>query len=302
MANKRQNKLKVNNKQKIKNKLTSTQKRKFEIIGFSCSIVLLVLILIGILKINTKVKSETKDIMNEFNKYYSSEKMKVIYYYDSTSSDENIEGYELSYIIQISKDYKIDYLAIDMSLLNNKNREEIETSLGIRGISPTTVLVKNEKVVAVQEGFIESHNLVQLFIDAGLLDKDAKFSQIDNLKFINYEEYLDIFKSKDKHVVIIGQAACQYCISIKPIVNNISKAYKIDINYLDVTDLSSDEVKELFEEMPNLGYDNEELVEEQLFSMPTMLLVDDGKIISYLSDARSLEEYVNYLKENNFIE
>lgn len=293
-----------NNKQTKKQtkKLTNEQKRRFEIIGFSCSIVLLVLVLFGILQINTKVKSETEDMMKQFYKYYDDVDSKVIYYYNSTETSDKKSSYELDYLVRISKDYKIDFLPLDMSKLNTKNREEIESTLGINGISPTTVVVKNKNIVAVQEGFIESHKLVDMFIEAKILDKGSKYVPVDNLNFINYEKYLELLDGKKHEVVVVGEAGCEYCIAIKPILNNISKAYKIDINYLDVSDMKQDELKDFFDKLPDLGYDNDNLKNNGTFSMPTMLLIKDGKIISYLEEVKSLEEYVSYLKENDIIE
>lgn len=295
---------KNNNKQTKKQtkKLTNEQKRKFEIIGFSCSIVLLVLVLFGILQINTKVKSENEDIMVQFYKYYESLDSKVIYYYNSTEISDKKSNYELDYLVRISKDYKIDFLSIDMAKLNTKNREDIESKLGINGISPTTIVVKDKNIVAVQEGFIESHKLVDMFVEAHILEKGSKYIPVDNLKFINYDKYLELLDSTENQVVVVGEAGCEYCIAIKPIINNISKAYKIDINYLDVTDMKQGELKEFFDKLPELGYDNDNLKTNGTFSMPTMLLIKDKKVISYLEEVKSLEEYVSYLKENNIIE
>lgn len=293
-----------NNKQtkKQKKKLTNEQKRNFEIIGFSCSIILLVLVLFGILKINTKVKSETEDIMSQFYKYYESEESKVIYYYNSIETSDKKSNYELDYLVRISKDYKIDFLTLDMSKLNTKNREEIESTLGINSVSPTTIVVKNKNIIAVQEGFIESNKLVDMFVDANLLEKGSKYVPVDNLKFIDYETYLKLLDNDDANVVIVGEAGCEYCISVKPILNNISKAYKIDINYLDVSDMNQEQLKEFFDHLPDLGYNNEKLETNGTFSMPTMLIIKDGKITSYLEEVKSLEEYISYLRENDIIE
>lgn len=304
MANKKNTNKKTDNKQNIKKKInpSNEQKRNFEIIGFICSIILLVLILFGILKINSNVKTESNNIMVKYEEAYSSEDLQIIYYYNSTETDNDENDIELKYLIQLSKDYNIDYLEVDISKLNDKNRQTIENQLGITGTTPSIVIVKNKKIVAVQEGFVESHNLVKFFIKVGLLDDDAKFSTIDNLTFIDYNKYLDLLDSEDNSIIIVGKAACKYCISVKPILNNISKAYKTEIYYLDLSDLEVNDAKEFFEKLPELGYDNEKLETDGVFSTPTLLIIKNGKISSYLENARSLEEYVEYLKENEMIE
>lgn len=284
------------NTKKGKKKTKQLSKNKVVIL-LIVSVFLLILSLFCI----KNIKSDSKNIVDNFNKYFSSDEIKVIYYYDSSTEDNKVI-YGLNYLIQIKKDFDIDYLSIDKTMLNDKTKTKIENQLGINGISPTTIIVKDKKVIAVQEGFIESHKLVELFTKVELLEKDSKFSMVDNLKFINYEDYVEMFDDEKKHIIVIGEAGCQYCYSIKPIINNISKAYKVDINYLDVADLTKEELKELFDKLPELGYDDENLVENQVFNMPTMLLVSKGKIVSYLSEAKDLNEYVKYLKTNEFIE
>ena len=191
---------------------------------------------------------------------------------------------------------------IDFSKLNDKDRNEIEDRLGIKGTNPTTVVVKEDKVVAVQEGYVESNKYVDFLIKAKILKEGSKYSKVANLTFINYDKYLDILKKKDgKSVVLVSQAGCEYCLSAKPILNNISKGYKFKINVLEVTDFNNKQLKEFFEELPKIGYDNEELTENDNFNMPTILIIEKGHVTSYYEGAHSLEEYVSYFKEKKII-
>lgn len=294
---------KTDNKQKInKNKkLSNKQKRNFEIIGFICSILLLVFLLFVIVKISTNVKSESTKTMQTFNEAYTSDELNIIFYYDSNKTED--EEYEIQnrYLIDFKKSFKINYTEIDISKISEKNKNDINSKLGIAGTSPSIIIVKNEKVVATSEGFIESHNLLNLLKDVGLIDEDANYSQISNFKFINYKDYKKILKDKEINVIIVGKAACKYCMSAKPILNNISKAYKKEFKYLDLSDLSKDDVKAFFENIQKNGYDDESLKESGIFNTPTILLTKDGKIISYLSGYRELDYYIEYLKENKAI-
>lgn len=240
--------------------------------------------------------------MEKFYQYYRSEETKIIYYYNSTDLENKKGTYELDYLIQIAKDYKIDYLALDNSLLNSKNRAEVEETLGIQGVNATTVVVKDQQIVSVQEGFLESNRLVEFLIKAGILNKDSKYKPVDNIKFINYDEYLEILSNKKKNIIVVGEAGCEYCIISKPILNNISKGYKLDINYIDVIEFNEDNYKDFFTNLKDLGYDDKEYLENNNFSMPTIFIVDNGKITSYLAGANTLEKYIEYFKENGFIE
>ena len=297
-------KKKTNNKQNktIEKKLSNENKRRFEIIGFTLSIILLLLILVAVLKFNTKVKSEERNIMSQYSEYYSSKESKIFIYYNSKDDENDYSLIDLEYLNQLRRDYKIDYLGIDASLLNDKNRKTIESELGIEDVYPTIVVVKNGQVLGVQKGFIESHNLVKFFIEVNILDKDSKYSTIDNLKFIDYKDYKEILEKKEKSIVVVGQSGCKYCKSAKPILNNISKAYKVNIYYLDVSDLERADAQEFFTELPKIGYDDESLTKDGTFSMPTLLIVKKGKVVSYLQELKSLDEYVKYLKDNEVIE
>jgi len=294
---------KINNKQVVvqKNNNISTRTKKRLIIGVSSSIILLVLILLGTLSLTSKSKSDSKRMIDNFYKFYKSNEYKVICYYDSEK--EGSEAYyELDYLLQLSKQYGIEYTEVDSSKISEKNNNKIKNLLGIEGINPTTVVVKNKKIIAQQEGFIESNRLVELLIDAKVLEKDSKLKSIDNLKFIDYDKFKDIVEDEDTNIVVVGQSACKYCNSIKPILNNISKAYKIDINYFNVNEETTDNLKEFFDKIPDMGYDDEKLKTDETFYMPTVLIIKDGKIVSYLQNEHTLEEYVDYFKENDVIE
>lgn len=294
---------KNNNKQVVvqKSNNISLKTKKRLIIGVSSSIILLVLILLGTLSLTSKSKSDSKKMLDKFYKYYESDSYKVICYYNGEEKS-NEAYYELDYLLQLSKQYGIEYAEVDSSKISEKNNNKIKKLLGIEGIDPTTVIVKNKKVVALQEGFIESNRLVELLIDAKVLDKDSKYKSVDNLKFINYSDFKYIIEDDDISIIVVGQSACQYCNSVKPILNNISKAYKIDINYFNVNEETNDNLKEFFKLLPEMGYDDEKLEEEGTFYMPTVLIIKDNKVVSYLQNQHTLEEYIDYFKENDVIE
>ena len=284
-------------KQNNNNKIEKVDNKNNVFIIVILLVVLLAFLLFGILKISS---SNNNNIMKQFEEKYNSNTMQILFYNDSKNNDDATD-LERSYLIQLGKDYNIDFFDLDISKLSKKDKEEIDNKLGVSGEIPSIIIVKDKKIVAVQEGFIESHNLVSLLIKLKLLDKDSKYKNIDNLTFIDYDKYNEIIKSKDNAIIVVGKAACKYCESIKPIFNNISKAYKTDIYYLDLSDLKQESATKFFEEIVKQGYEDEELKEEGMFNTPTVLVVKKGKIDSYIQNARTLEEYIEYLKENKMI-
>ena len=294
---------KNNNKQVVvqKNNNISTRTKKRLIIGVSSSIILLVFILLGVLSCTSNSKSDSKKMIDNFYKYYESDNYKVILYYDSEIED-NEAYYEADYLLQLSKQYDIDYTEVDASKISEKNKNKIKRLLGIEGINPTTVIVKNKKVVAQQEGYIENNRLVELLIEANVLEKGSKLKSIDSLNFINYDKFKDLVHNKDYSIVVVGQSACKYCNSVKPKLNNIAKAYKINIYYFNVSEETTNNLKEFFEVLPDMGYDDDKLKTDEMFYMPTLLIIKDNKIVSYLQNEHTLEEYIDYLKEQEVIE
>lgn len=296
------NKKTKQNKQTMDKQKTIKQNKWFKIVGLSISVILLVLVLFGLLKINANVKSESDKIVEKVNSSYESSEANIIYYYDSEET-ENEEGtFELDYIKQISKDYKVNYTIVDTSKVENKDLNYIHTTLGITGKVPTTVIVKNKNVLGVQEGYKEGNRLVEFMIQAELLPSDSKYLPFENLTFIDYKQYKKLLEDKKKSsIIIIGQPACQYCIGLKNLANNIAKAYEVKINYLDVMELDSKDRKEFFENLPDLGYEEESL-QDNVFSMPTTFIVKKKKIVAYQQGAQTLENYKTFLKDNKVIE
>lgn len=290
----------INNKRKQSNKskLEVTKNKNRIFLGVLISITLLALFLFGILKITS---SSHNDIMTKFEEVYESDDEQIIFYNDSSTTDGDENSLENDYLIQIKKDFKIDYLDVDISKMNNKNIDDINNKLGISGKTPSIIVVKDKKIIAVNEGFIESHNLISFLVKANVLKEGDKYSKVDNLKFIDYDRYNEIIKEKKDSIVVVGKAACKYCESVKPILNNISKAYKVDINYLDLSDMKKEDAQDFFEKIPEQGYKEEKLENEGVFSTPTLFIIKKGKIDNYMQNARSLDEYVEYLKDNKMI-
>lgn len=287
----------------INNKQNNLKKKKLNnkclIIGFSSLIILLLLLLVVIL-FNTKHKSDNK-LINKFNSAFSSNDKTVIFYYDSDSESKEYE-LDIDYLNQLKRDYNIKILYLDKKLLQNSKLKEIESKLGVSNKMPVLSIVGKNRVFGGNDGVIESHNLVKLLINLDVLDKNSTYKDIDNIKFIDYSTYNELLDSDDNTIIVIGRTGCKYCAAVKPILNNISKAYKVDINYLDINDIEKENLKKLFEKLPDIGYDSTSFKDEGIFNMPTLFIVKKGKIKAYIENLNTLEEYVNFLKNNEVIE
>ena len=55
-------------------------------------------------------------------------------------------------------------------------------------------------------------------------------------------------------VVVIGQTTCSHCIATKPVLNHIAEDYDVVINYLNLTNMDSEEQEKLTSSLKEIGY------------------------------------------------
>lgn len=243
-------------------------------------------------------ESASNESLNEFYEYFNSKDTKIIYYASSSC------GYcELQTPImeQIDEDYDIDYLYIDASKLTSEDRDEILNKLNIEQATPTTVVVKNGKIVDTNVGYVEGSEMVKFLKNADVLDDKAVYTPEQYLNFINYSEYEKITSGEGMSVITIGQTGCSHCTATKPVLNVIAKDYNVTINYLNLTDMSQTEHDSFFESLTALGYDEEGFVSNGEFGTPLTIVVEDGKIVSYINGENPTSYYIRAFKKIGFI-
>lgn len=195
------------------------------------------------------------EILDSFYKYMASKEEKIIYYGSSSCSYCELQTPIMK---QLKEDYDIDYLYIDATKLSSDDKNEILKVLDVEGSTPTIAIVKNDEVVDTNVGYMDGITTVEFLKDNKILDDDATYKPEENLTFIDYDEYKDLVSKDDTTVIVIGQTTCSHCISAKPVLSRVAGNYNITINYLNLTELSSDEQNELIESLKNLGYEDAE--------------------------------------------
>ena len=248
---------------------------------------------------NTNASTEeSNEIMDNFYKYFNSKKTKVIYYASSTCGYCSLETPIME---QISKDYDMDFLHIDSSKLSNSDREKMLKELNIEHATPTTVIVKNGKIIDTQIGYVDGGKMVEFLKKGNVLDKDAVYTPEQYLTFINYDEYNNIIKQSGKHIITIGQTGCSHCTNTKPVINQIAKDYNITINYLNITEMSKTENESFINSLEEIGYDDEQFVSSKNFGTPLTLIIENGKVTSYISGERPTAQFIRALKKAGVI-
>lgn len=238
-------------------------------------------------------KSSSKETLDSFYKYLSSDDEAVIYY-----GSEGCSYCELQTPImkQIKEDYDMDYLYIDASKLTSQEKEEILDVLDIEGSTPTIAVVKDEKVIDTSVGYQDGKNMVEFLKENEVLEEDATYTPEEDLTFIDFTEYKEIVDNGENSIVVIGQTTCSHCIAVKPVLSRIAGNYDIEINYLNLTEMSSEEQEELIQSLKDLGYEDADNL-----GTPLTIVVKDKKITGTVEGENPTSYFVRQFKKLGII-
>lgn len=280
----------------------SKQKRNtiiFTIILAVLAATLLTIFIVDELKRSGNLEtSEMSKIMEKFDEYYNSNDRKIIYYASSSCAYCELQKPILE---EIDDEYDLDYYEIDSSKLGAKQRKEILEKVEIEHATPTTIVVENGKVIDTLVGYTAGSEYVEFLIENEILEEDAVYSGEKYINFVSYEEYEKLIESSSTKVITIGQTSCSHCIAIKPALNSIGEDYGLTINYLNLTDLTSDENNKFFESLSEIEYNDPDFIEDGSFGTPLTLIVKKGKVIDYISGERTISQLVREFKKHDLI-
>lgn len=264
--------------------------KKKAIIVLGCAIAFLVLI--GLMYYVGVQKG--KDLMKDFDSAYNGSEAKIIYVGRPTCGycnqlkpilDEMTEQYELEYVYVNTDDISDDQLSYVINTL-----EFDEEKFG----TPSLAIVKDGKKIAEQLGATDEEGLLEFLKDGGLVDESAKLEDdTPNLTKIDYDGYEKLLNSDEKFVVVLGQTGCGACNSAKPVLDAVAEKHSIEINWLNLTNMSSDDGASL---MSSLEY-----FEDSSISTPTVLIIQDKEVVDSLESATDEEGYIDFFKENKLI-
>lgn len=236
---------------------------------------------------------ESKEILDNFYKYMKSEEAKVIYYGSANCSYCELETPIME---QIKEDYDMDYLYVDAAKLTSSEQEEIIEKLDIEGSTPTVAVVKDDQVVDVNVGYVAGSEMVNFLKENEALEEDATYTPEENLTFIDFDKYKELVNSDSDSIIVIGQTTCSHCIEVKPVLSHVAGNYDLEINYLNLTEMSSDEQTELIESLKNLGY-----ADAENLGTPLTIIVKDKKISSTIEGSNPPSYFIREFKKAGMI-
>lgn len=268
------------------------------VLGMVCLILIGVFIVDNLKQNGTIVSEETKEVMNEFDKYFNSKKRTVIYY---ASEGCGYCKLQTPILETIAEDYDMDYYYLDSSKLTVKQRNEVLEKLEIEQKTPTTIIVENGKVIDTAVGYTQGSDYVEFFKKSEIIPEDAVYSKEQYITYVDFSEYEELISDSDTNIIVVGQTSCSHCIAFKPALNSVAQDYDLTINYLNLTDLSKEESTSFFDSLTTIEYNDEKFLEDGSFGTPLTLVVENGKVKSYISGERTISQLVREFKRQGLI-
>ena len=248
------------------------------------------LMIIGVIGINYMTKKANEKTIEKFEKLIDSKTEQLIYIGSPTCS----YCQQFSPVLkEITKTYDLKYEYLNVSEVSDGTLTKLLNKLGTDSSTPQVVIVKEGKVINNQQGYTDRDGFFEFLQDNGLISKDEKLEAVDaNLNKIDYIKYNELINSKEDQVIVIAQTGCSYCESAKPALNAIAKENEIDINWLNITELSEEDQVNVTSSLDIFAED---------FGTPLVIVVKNKKVLDSFSGYESQEQYEKFFKENNLI-
>lgn len=232
-------------------------------------------------------------MVKDFDKTFASNKKEIIFYARKTCYFCQLQKPILK---QIASDYDLKYLDIDSDMLSEKQKNHIIDALGIDGSTPVTAIVKNKKVLNVHTGYLDGKEYVDFLIDAGILPEKSVYKPEKKLKFITYEDFLNL----NEGILVLGKSASTDCTDLRKILNNISSKYKLKIYYLNLSNGTEDEYYDIMDKLDSYNFNGYKYKKDGNLVLPTIFGIEDGKILYVIRDTDK-NKIIEILKQNKII-
>lgn len=262
--------------------------------------VILLLVIIGGVVYTSFIK---EGFMGKFNKYYNRSEATIIYYASSKCGYCELQTPILE---NIAEEYKLDYLYIDSTKLTSSERNKVLDKLGIEHATPTTVVVKEGKVVDKLIGYKAGKSYVEFLKSTGILPEDAKYSapeypEAPNITVIDYDEYKELLKKDEVSVITVGQTGCSHCTAIRPALDLVVTNNNLTIYYLNLTDMTQEESNAFFESLTDIEFNDPSFLEKGSFGTPTTFTISNGKVKYYITGERTYSQLEKEFKKQGLI-
>ena len=244
-------------------------------------------------------RNTSTDFLKEFYEAFDSKEVKMIFFARTSCSYCALQKPILKNVV---KDYDLDYFNIDTDELSSEEVQEIISALGIEGSTPNSVVVKEGKVLATSNGYLDGKEYVKYLVKNGVLKDGATYKQEENLVEIDYSEFKKLAEKDKTSLVYLDTSACSTCISVRSMLSELGEDNDFKVNYLSAYNLTQQDVEKLInEDLDKMGYDEKTYKEKKSVSVPLLLVIEDNKIKDYLLQSSDESEYKKLLEKYDFI-
>lgn len=242
--------------------------------------------IIGILIIVFKKEEKDKGIMDQFYELLNSRKYEILYIAKSDCDYCKLFDSNLKEITEVQK---IDYLKIYIDKILVSSANEIIERLEIEELgTPYVAIIKDGQVVD-NFGYLEPNELLKKFKTYNFVDENVKLS----LNYLELGDYYELLSSKKKSVVAFSSLdnSTKETNTFKSVIKEISRENKIEINYFELLFTSDEEFEEFAKTFEVIRTDN----------IPIIAIIENNKVVDYVSATTSKDEILNLLKDNNMV-
>lgn len=242
---------------------------------------------------------ESNKIIEAFYKKYNAKERNIIYY---AKDDCSYCKLQTPILDEIAEEYDLKYYYVNSNKLTKRDIKKITNELDIKNETPITIIVEDGEVVDTQVGYLDGSAYTEFLKKNEILDSDAIYPGEKLINFVSFDEYKKIINASGKNIVVIGQTGCSHCTAIKPALNQVASEYDITINYLNLTDLKEEENSEFYKTLDQVQYNDPDYVNEGSFGTPLTLILENGKVIRYISGERTPSGLVREFTKAGIIE
>lgn len=192
----------------------------------------------------------------------------------------------------MSENYDFEFIYVNTNELTSSSLKKMLKSIDVDVSSfgtPLTVVVKDGEVIDSINGYVDEISVMEFLKDNSFVSSDIELP----LNYVDYSHYKKLVKADSSSIIVIGQTSCTYCIKAKPILDQIAIDYDININYLNITELTEDELSKF--------YDSLDYLKNNEWGTPLTLIVKKGEVIDSANGLLDYNGYVELFKTNGFI-
>lgn len=248
-------------------------------------VIVVAIVAIAIIGYNRGYKSY-RTIENIIDEVLESDGTKIIYIEPDNCEECELQRYQLKELV---KNNELAYYYINLEKLAKYKVNDVykRLNLSVDKTKPTIGIYEDGKIKSSLTGVTGINRLYSLLKQYDFVNNNEL-----SLNYITLSSYIERL-NQGKMVLAIGNYFVADSNSFEEILWDIASNYQIEINFVYVPDLSKSEGKLFQSKIEN--FDDTELY------VPSLIIVENNKIVDSLVGLKDKDAYVELFKNNGII-